>query len=73
MGIMSVSRRTRSELAAALVAILVIVGGCGGGDGGGESTATPTTPPVGKSSADRKKALEKEYGPGRIAPPPEAP
>jgi hypothetical protein len=62
MGIVSVVHAERRLLVATLIGMLGFTGGCGDAADVGESTATPAMPPPGRSAADRKKALEQEYG-----------
>ena len=57
MGIVSVFRANRPQLAAALIGMLAFAGGCGSGELG-ESTATPATPPLGRSRKEREAAIE---------------
>jgi hypothetical protein len=57
MGLMSVFRRARPELAGALIAILA-AGGCGSSGEVGDLGATPATPPPGRSGKDRAAAIK---------------
>jgi hypothetical protein len=57
MGIVSVFRANRPQLAAALIGMLAFAGGCGSGEVG-ESTAASPTPPPGRSRKEREAAIE---------------
>ena len=56
MGIVTVFRANRAQLAAALIGF-AFAGGCGSGELG-ESTAASATPPPGRSRKEREAAIE---------------